>query len=382
MYLAVQGCPSTILKKRRKKLDPIWQASTCSARARCLQATVVVSYRALAMLTFWMATASSVASHTDPALQPSRIEQSAEREYASAEMDRISRTELSFGEAPSVDELCAFGHALPRQLVTISITGPQRIERVRNHFKRMCLPNAIIVDGVVFRNVSEISRMDRQMLGREDLNSRSLGELAITVAHHRALERCLAEQRDEKAGCLIMEDDFTLTGPRLAERWTSSFAVLQQQPDWHLLFLGRCMDGRCGQLRVSQNADLYRSPQRNISMGEKWDGSKWDGSTPMCLHSYMVTPEGAKRLLVALRSSDWIGPADWAPAAIAADSNIFTISPALITQVSQHCALLLRCTPHPSHRPHCRFALAHSRRRCVLPTALDRCSPRQTRSGT
>ena len=262
-------------------------------------------------------------------------EAAARREDVSAEIRRISRTKLSFGKAPSVDELCAFGRALPRQLVTISITGQQRIERVRNHFKRMCLPNTIILDGVVFSNVSETSPVDRDMLGRDNLNSRSLGELAIMVAHRRALERCLAEQRDEKLGCLIMEDDFTLTGPRLAERWNSSFAVLQQMPDWHLLFLGRCMDTSCGQLRVSQDADLYRSPRRNISFGE----DKWQTSTPMCLHSYMVTPEGARRLLKALWSSEWNGPTDWAPAAIAADSNIFTISPALMTQVSQHCTL-------------------------------------------
>ena len=54
--------------------------------------------------------------------------------------------------------------------------------------------------------------------------------------------------------------------------------------------------------------------------------------TPMCLHAYLVTREGARRMLEALSTCPGLCPADWAPAAMADTSAIFTIAPALFTQ--------------------------------------------------
>ena len=79
------------------------------------------------------------------------------------------------------------------------------------------------------------------------------------------------------------------SGPRIHSRLAASLPLLP--PSFHLLFLGRCLDRRCGQnrLRVSRAADLYRVPPRSARVGD----ADWQQASPMCLHSYLVSREGA-----------------------------------------------------------------------------------------
>ena len=245
-----------------------------------------------------------------------------------------STTRLLVAQPPTADELCAFGHALPVSLRTIIITGRKRRSRAHRSAVAACLPNVAVVEGYApFASEADVPPEDRTKFGNGTFAALSLGEIAIHLSHRRALEQCLrlSPGPSRASGCLIMEDDFTLSGPSLAQRWNSSYTALLQEPEWHLLFVGRCLDARCGRddLRVSTHADLYRTPKRTAPMGQYG----WQYATPMCLHSYMVSHEGASRMLTALSSCPGLCPVDWAPAAMADRSAIFTISPALFTQV-------------------------------------------------
>ena len=263
-----------------------------------------------------------------------------------------SSKRLTVGQPPSSDELCAFGKALPTDLITIVIASDNRAARANDAIAQMCLPNAELVMGYprVTREV-DIPQTDRAKFGNNTFASLSLGEIAIHLSHRKALERCLQLRQAAgyfssgdvnsgasgiasaaaDGGCLILEDDFRLSGPRAAPRWAASYAALQAQPEpWHFLFVGRCMDGNCGKrdLRVSRTADLYQLPKRETGVGEP----KWQFRIPMCLHAYMVTPAGAHRMLHALGTCPGVCPADWAPAVMADTSGIYTIAPALLTQ--------------------------------------------------
>ena len=247
---------------------------------------------------------------------------------------RRSAMRLHVAQPPEASELCELGLAMPHDLTTIVITGGRRRARAERSLQTMCLPNPVYVEGYApFHNESEVTLADRATFGPGAFEALSLGEIAIHLSHLRALERCAAVQQARRGfGCLIMEDDFTLIGPRLAARWNASLAALQQQPDWHLLFVGRCLDARCGRndLRVSAHADLYRTPRREAAVGEYG----WQYITPMCLHAYMVTLEGAARMIDGLTSCAGLCPADWAPAVISNSSSIFTIAPPIFTQSS------------------------------------------------
>lgn len=196
-----------------------------------------------------------------------------------------SAVRLGVAQPPSMSELCAFGRALPQDLVSIVILGPSRAQRVRRAAADMCLPNLVLVEGVApFHNESEVPVEYRMKLHPSAMEELSFGEIAIHISHRRALERCLkvyetlspawlaraAAPPDGttsssvymsppptqnatagRAGCLIMEDDFALSGPRPATRWARSYAALKTQPRWDLLFLGRCMDGSCGYERAT-----------------------------------------------------------------------------------------------------------------------------------
>ena len=114
-----------------------------------------------------------------------------------------------------------------------------------------------------------------------------------------------------------------------------------------LYFCGRCLDAHCanrGEQRVSTQADLYRVPHRTTAVGEYG----WQYAAPMCLHSYLVTREGANRMASALGSCPGLCPADWAPAVMADTADIFTISPALFTQVRARTRTSAPATPLPS----------------------------------
>jgi hypothetical protein len=78
---------------------------------------------------------------------------------------------------------------------------------------------------------------------------------------------------------------------------------------------------------VSSSADLYRVPHRKIEVGR----TDWGTQAPECFHAYVVSREGAARLLVGIAAVP--GHAvDWVPAFIGNTIEIYTISPALITQ--------------------------------------------------
>ena len=135
-----------------------------------------------------------------------------------------SRARLTVTSSPSGADLCAFGRALPPNLVTIVISSPHRRGRAQASINAMCLPNAELLAGVTVEREEDVSKADRAQFGNGTFESLSLGEIAIHLSHRRALERCIALYEasgihDESARpCLIMEDDFRLTGPRLAAR--------------------------------------------------------------------------------------------------------------------------------------------------------------------
>lgn len=251
---------------------------------------------------------------------------------------RRSRARLAVAQPPADSEMCEFGSRLPQDLVTIVVTSSKRRSRAERSARAACLPNVVMIEGYApFAAEADVPLADRAKFGNGTFAALSLGEIAIHLSHRRALEQCLrtpaadSNRTSAATGCLIMEDDFTLSGPRLSERWSASYATLLEQPEWHFLFVGRCQDSRCGHddLRVSTRADLYRTPRRNVSMATKG----WQLVSPMCLHAYMVSFEGASRMLTALSTCPGLCPADWAPAAMADTSALFTISPALFTQV-------------------------------------------------
>ena len=148
-----------------------------------------------------------------------------------------SSARLSVSQPASAGDMCEFGRTLPRDLVTIVITSGKRRARAQNALSRMCLPNPVIVDGYAHvRNESEVSAADRAKFGPGTFESLSLGEIAIHLSHRRALDKCLQSPSGTSTApmCLIMEDDFSLVGPRVATRWRTSYAALLAQPAWHL----------------------------------------------------------------------------------------------------------------------------------------------------
>ena len=194
------------------------------------------------------------------------------------------------------------------------------------------------------------------------LNSLSSGEVAVKLSHDSALRRCLEPLDNETSveppgSCLILEDDFAATGPQLAERWRASAAALPEK--WDVLYLGRCYDWNCNQsataaqqqaarLSLTPNASSQASQQDQLEVlpeappGNEWLGgdlyraARWKGElrhTPKCLHSYAVTPEGARAMLDGHR--DCTGAecvADGVPGLVAKRGQLLSISPALFTQ--------------------------------------------------
>ena len=239
-------------------------------------------------------------------------------------------------QPPNFAELCAFGQSLPFDRIIV-ITGPHRYARVQGAVRTMCLRNVRMLAGRSHpNNESEITAEERSMLAPENFGNLTLGEIAIHLSHRRALDACVDLLGQPAKSCLIMEDDFTLSGPRLAERINASLRVLPSQ--WDLLMVGRCVDYHCADdERVSGEADLYHVARNASARGAgMWIGepTHWQFGAPMCLHAYAVSRKGAEAMAEAMNSCTPRCPADWAPAKVAQRGNTYKIAPSLITQSS------------------------------------------------
>ena len=193
---------------------------------------------------------------------------SAEQLLANTTAASVARTQLRIkvGEAPTASELCAFGRALPAETMTIIITG-SRQQRIAAAGEAMCLPNVHVINGhPPINDEAEITPSERSLFMDGSMEVLTLGEIAIHISHQRALADCLQIQKGD-APCLILEDDFSLSGPLVADRFTAAFDQLPAS--WDLLFLGRCMDNECGSggLRISAAADLYGVAAHSYPVG-------------------------------------------------------------------------------------------------------------------
>lgn len=144
-----------------------------------------------------------------------------------------SATRFLVAEGPSSDEICAFGRALPRSMVTLIISTDARWARAHHAAERTCLPNRERINARRKPDyVSDLSLDERRRFGTANLAKLTLGEIAIHLSHGRALDQC--EQRLQSGGrfrsCLILEGDFVLTGPRPARRWAANYEALPK--DW------------------------------------------------------------------------------------------------------------------------------------------------------
>jgi GR25 family glycosyltransferase involved in LPS biosynthesis len=246
--------------------------------------------------------------------------------FIRAAMERASVRHNLTSAVPKSGELCALGKSLPFSSVII-ITGEGRRVRADRARRALCLQNSELLHGDPAP--TSLENVTGGALGRIDLTKLSLGEVGIHLAHRKALFRCLQTGSES---CLILEDDFTASGPRLVERWVQASRVLS--PGWEMLFLGNCLDYDCqSSTRVDHGADLYRVPRHNLS-------GFTDRSAPKCLHAYAVTRAGAQAMIDAVDECPGYCPVDWMPSVLAArglpsntsSSTLFTVSPALISQ--------------------------------------------------
>jgi len=246
--------------------------------------------------------------------------------FIRAAMERASVRHNLTSAVPKSEELCALGKSLPFSSVII-ITGEGRRVRADRARRALCLQNSELLHGDPAP--TSLENVTGGALGRIDLTKLSLGEVGIHLAHRKALFRCLQTGSES---CLILEDDFTASGPRLVERWVQASRVLS--PGWEMLFLGNCLDYDCqSSTRVDHGADLYRVPRHNLS-------GFTDRSAPKCLHAYAVTRAGAQAMIDAVDECPGYCPVDWMPSVLAArglpsntsSSTLFTVSPALISQ--------------------------------------------------
>ena len=246
--------------------------------------------------------------------------------FIRAAMERASARHNLTSAVPKSEELCALGKSLPFSSVII-ITGEGRRVRADRARRALCLKNSELLHGDPAP--TSLENVTGGALGRIDLTKLSLGEVGIHLAHRKALFRCLQTGGES---CLILEDDFTASGPKLVERWVQASRVLS--PGWEMLLLGNCLDYDCqSSTRVDHGADLYRVPRHNLS-------GFTDRSAPKCLHAYAVTRAGAQAMINAVDECPGYCPVDWMPSVLAArglpsntsSSTLFTISPALISQ--------------------------------------------------
>ena len=154
------------------------------------------------------------------------------------------------------------------------------------------------------------------------LHNPFIGEIRVKLAHGRALRTCL---RGGYRVCLIGEDDLTVVGEGLLERWGDARRGLPPtkngEPQWDFVYLGRCWDKSCDKA-TQVRGDLYQVPPTRAGWGE----------VPKCLHAYLVTRAGAQRVLDSWAACPAALPADWAQSAVAKYGRMYAVSPALFTQ--------------------------------------------------
>lgn len=230
-------------------------------------------------------------------------------------------------------DLCALGVALLITVDRVIVLVGKRADHVESVRRALCLGDKLLA-----LNTSEEAQIDatgrdspaatasraaRDTERKSDSSPTAMlstGEIRVAHAHQRAARVCLD---GGFRACLIAEDDLVAVGERLHHRWQASAAGIPSS--WNMIYLGRCHDRNCTR-RTRLVGDLHWvAPD---------EGTGW-GWAPKCLHSYLLSRNGARLFLDAFRACPTC-PADWVQPAIVARGGVLIVSPSIFTQSSHY----------------------------------------------
>ncbi|GAB5361103.1 hypothetical protein AAMO2058_000685800 [Amorphochlora amoebiformis] len=175
-----------------------------------------------------------------------------------------------------------------RRFNTYIIAVPRRRERASHLLTTMTLRGHL-------HNATLKTKLNRKKLIKQNLVSKdckiSIGEIACTMSHKAVYRRFLADEKAEYA--LIFEDDAKVeypinkTGKSVSEIVETLIESRPYNDNWDVLNLGRCFDHCCAEEGQTEG-------QKVVGM----DGFVVLSSTDAyCAHSYLVTRQGAQKLL-------------------------------------------------------------------------------------
>jgi len=192
-------------------------------------------------------------------------------------------------------------HRSDRLLATTSILEAENI-----NFK---LWEAVDMDSDFIRNV-------RKIIIETKATARSPGELACFASHIGLLRKIVAERIPI---AVILEDDIDFIAGAFD---IAREMLLQIQYPWDMIFLGHCMEVESGDFISNSTNELFQL-QKAIH--------------PRCTHAYMVSFQGAKKLLKKMPSIyDMYTPLDEFYAIFSQRQEVesFSFHPVLISQYS------------------------------------------------